>query len=107
VIGTKNILDVAVRSGVRRFVHCSTVGVHGHIKNPAANESSPYSSGDYYQRSKMEGEKIAFHYMKEGIIPIVIYRPCGIYGPGDMRFYKLFKAIKRGRFVVNYISNLY
>jgi nucleoside-diphosphate-sugar epimerase len=47
--GTKNLLEAALEAGVRRFVHCSTVGVQGEIKNPPATETAPYNAGDYYQ----------------------------------------------------------
>jgi nucleoside-diphosphate-sugar epimerase len=56
VQGTKNILEAAIRSEVRKFVHCSTVGVHGDIKKPPANEDTPYGPGDRYQESKTEGD---------------------------------------------------
>jgi nucleoside-diphosphate-sugar epimerase len=100
VEGTRNLLEVAEKAQVSRFVHCSTVGVHGDIQNPPANEETPYAPGDYYQESKTEGEKVALQYAQEGRLPIVIFRPGGIYGPGDRRFLKLFKGIKAGRFVM-------
>jgi nucleoside-diphosphate-sugar epimerase len=100
VEGTRNILDASIKAGVKRFVHCSTIGVHGDIKNPPANEDTPYGPGDYYQESKTEGERIALQYMAEGQLPIVVFRPGGIYGPGDLRFLKLFRAIKKRRFVM-------
>lgn len=100
VQGTRNMLDAAVKLGVQRFVHCSTIGVHGDIKNPPANEQTPYGPGDYYQESKTEGEQVALKYMAEGRLPVVVFRPGGIYGPGDLRFLKLFKAIQRRRFVM-------
>jgi nucleoside-diphosphate-sugar epimerase len=100
VEGTKNLLEAAEKAQVSRFVHCSTVGVHGDIQNPPANEETLYAPGDYYQESKTEGEKIALQYAREGRLPIVIFRPGGIYGPGDRRFLKLFKGIKTGRFVM-------
>lgn len=100
VEGTRNILEAAVKAGVKRFVHCSTIGVHGDIKNPPATESTPYAPGDYYQESKTEGEKVALQYSAEGKLPIVIIRPGGIYGPGDLRFLKLFKGIKKRRFIM-------
>ncbi len=100
VEGTRNLLDAAVREGVQRFVHCSTVGVHGDVKNPPATEESPYAPGDYYQESKTEGEKLALAYSAQGKLPIVVFRPGGIYGPRDLRFLKLFKAIKRKNFVM-------
>ena len=100
VEGTRNLLDAAVREGVQRFVHCSTVGVHGDVKNPPATEEFPYAPGDYYQESKTEGEKLALAYSAQGKLPIVVFRPGGIYGPRDLRFLKLFKAIKRKIFVM-------
>lgn len=100
VEGTKNLLEAAEKAQVGRFVHCSTVGVHGDIQNPPANEETPYAPGDYYQESKTEGEKVALQYAQKGRLPIVVFRPGGIYGPGDRRFLKLFKGIKTGRFVM-------
>lgn len=98
--GTKNLLDASVKAKVGRFVHCSTVGVHGDVKNPPADEDAPYAPGDYYQESKTEGEKIAIEYMEKGRLPIVVFRPGGIYGPRDVRFLKLIKAVKKRRFVM-------
>lgn len=100
VEGTRNMLDAAVDAGVARFVHCSTIGVHGDVKHPPATEETPYAPGDYYQESKTEGEKVALTYMADGRLPIVVFRPGGIYGPGDRRFLKLFRAIKQRRFVM-------
>ena len=57
VTGTKNLIEAAEKAGVRRFVHCSTVGVQGEIQNPPATEEAPYRPGDHYQQSKMEGEQ--------------------------------------------------
>jgi nucleoside-diphosphate-sugar epimerase len=100
VQGTKNMLDASVKAGVQRFVHCSTIGVHGDVKNPPANEQAPYAPGDYYQESKTAGEKIAIQYTRDGKLPIVIFRPGGIYGPRDLRFLKLIRPIKAGRFIM-------
>lgn len=100
VHGTKNLLDAAIDAGAKRFVHCSTVGVHGDIVSPPGDELSPFAPGDDYQQSKAEGEEIVNQYMKEHTIPVVIFRPTGIYGPGDLRFLKLFKAIRRGLFLI-------
>jgi nucleoside-diphosphate-sugar epimerase len=98
--GTRNMLDAAIKAGVQRFIHCSTVGVHGDIKNPPANEEAPYGPGDHYQESKAEGERVVLKYMSESRLPIVVFRPGGIYGPRDLRFLKLFKAIKTRKFVM-------
>jgi nucleoside-diphosphate-sugar epimerase len=100
VQGTRSLLDAAVAEGVGRFVHCSTIGVHGNIKTPPANEETAYGPGDDYQKSKAEGERVVRQYMAEGRLPLVVFRPAGIYGPGDSRFLKLFRAIKHRRFVM-------
>jgi nucleoside-diphosphate-sugar epimerase len=96
--GVQHLLDAAIEAGVSRFVHCSTIGVHGDVKDPPAAEDAPLAPGDLYQRTKLEGERIAARYMAEQRLPISIFRPAGIYGPGDTRFLKLFRGIKRRRF---------
>jgi nucleoside-diphosphate-sugar epimerase len=98
--GTKDMLDAAIKAGVQRFVHCSTIGVHGDVKHPPADEETPYAPGDHYQESKVQGERVALQYMHEGRLPVVVFRPGGIYGPRDLRFLKLIKAIERGWFVM-------
>src|SRR5450756_1266514 len=49
----------AARAGARRVVHCSTVGVHGDVEHPPANEDAPLRPGDVYQETKLEGERAA------------------------------------------------
>jgi dihydroflavonol-4-reductase len=94
--GTENILNACIKERVGRFVHCSTVGVHGDVK-PPADESSPFNPLDIYNETKLEGEMLARKCM-EGGTPGTIFRPVGIHGPGDMRFHKLFRTIASGAF---------
>ncbi len=98
VKGTKNLLDASLKFNVKKFVHCSTGGVLGHISKPPANENCPYNPGDVYQVTKMEGEKLALKYSKERKLNVSVIRPAPIYGIGDQRILKLFKQIKKGRF---------
>jgi nucleoside-diphosphate-sugar epimerase len=98
VEGTRHLLEAAARANVARFVHCSTVGVQGEIKNPPATEEAPYAPGDLYQESKVDGEKLARRFFHEHNLSGVVVRPVGIYGPGDTRFLKLFKFIHNGKF---------
>ncbi len=98
VEGTKKLLNSAKKNNVKRFVHCSTVGVQGEISNPPAKEEDPYNPGDYYQESKVEGEKLALDFFKKENMPGTVVRPVGIYGPGDMRFLKIFKFVNNGKF---------
>ena len=98
VEGTRKLLEAAKKAGVKKFVHCSTVGVQGDIKNPPAKETYPYGPGDYYQESKVDGEKLALKFFRESNLNGTVVRPVGIYGPGDTRFLKLFKFINSGKF---------
>ncbi len=98
VDGTRHVLEAAHRGGARRVVHCSTGGVHGHIAHPPANEDAPLAPGDVYQRTKLEAEQLARSFGQQHSLDVVIARPIGIYGPGDMRFLKMFRGLARGRF---------
>lgn len=99
VEATRNLLEAAKATGVKRFVHCSTVGVQGRIDHPPADEDYRFMPGDHYQTSKLEGELLARAYFSSGL-PGVVFRPVGIYGPGDTRFLKLFRPINKGYFVM-------
>lgn len=98
VHAVENLIRAAKDAGCRRFVHTSTMGVHGHVKNGPGNEETEFSPGDAYQETKVEGEVLAFRLAKELGIDLTVVRPCGIYGPGDTRFLKLVKPIKNKQF---------
>jgi nucleoside-diphosphate-sugar epimerase len=94
------LIDAAAAAGARRVVHCSTVGVHGDIEHPPADEEAPLKPGDVYQETKLEGERIAAAAAARTGVELVIARPSGIYGPGDRRLFKLFGGVARRRFVM-------
>jgi len=96
----RTVVEAAARAGARRVVHCSTVGVHGDVQNPPANEDAPLRPGDIYQITKLEGEAAARRAAAAAGVELVIARPTGIYGPGDRRLLKLFRGIARRRFVI-------
>lgn len=100
VDSTRLLIEAATSEGVRRFVHCSTVGVLGHITNPPADETTPHDPGDIYQATKSEGETLALRLSERLGLPLTVARPAAIYGPGDLRLLKLFRAIARRRFVM-------
>jgi nucleoside-diphosphate-sugar epimerase len=98
VNGTKNILESAFNHKVKKFIYCSTCGVHGNIDDPPGGEDAPIQPADYYQRTKYEAEPIVNEYYKKGLKTIIL-RPAAIYGPGDPeRFYMIFKRVAKGSF---------
>jgi nucleoside-diphosphate-sugar epimerase len=94
------LIEACASAGVGRVVHCSTVGVHGDIAHPPANEDAPIRPGDPYQETKVEGERLARMAATRTGVSVTIARPSGIYGPGDRRLLKLFRGVARRRFVV-------
>lgn len=101
VDGTVKLIETANRVGVKRFVHCSTVGVHGHVKQIPCTEETPFNPMDEYHRTKLAGELAVIEYAKtlgdNGMI-VTVNRPAMVYGPGDVRMMKLFKTIANGSF---------
>ena len=85
---------------MRRFVHTSTVGVHGHVEHPPADETAPFAPGDVYQETKAEAEALALDFGRKRGLPVAVVRPGAIYGPGETRLLKLFRAIARGRYAI-------
>jgi nucleoside-diphosphate-sugar epimerase len=100
VTGTENLLQASRDAGVKRFVHCSTCGVHGQIINPPADENAPIDPEDIYQETKWEGEKLALRFGKENGLPVTVVRPVGIYGPGDTRMLRMYKSVQNGKFIM-------
>ena len=98
VQGTRCVLETARTAGVGRFVHCSTIGVHGHIASTPADETTAFGPGDLYQSTKLEAETLAREAIGSSPMEVVILRPCSIYGPGDLRMLKMFRMLERGRF---------
>jgi nucleoside-diphosphate-sugar epimerase len=98
VEGTKNVLETALKQGVRRIVHCSTIGVATGHGSPPYSESTPYSpaAGDKYELTKCEGEKAAIEYFNRLGAPVVVLRPAQVYGPGDRSKAKFYRMIQKG-----------
>lgn len=100
VLATRQLLEAAEEAGARRFVHTSTVGVHGDVKHPPADETAPIVPGDIYQETKAEADAMAREFGRTHRIEVAIVRPGAIYGPGETRLLKVFRGIARGRYAV-------
>jgi dihydroflavonol-4-reductase len=98
VIGAQNVLDAAVRAGVRRVVHISSVhAVHDLPHHAPYNESRPYKgSKDFaYDRSKAEGEQLMLRGAQRHPIEVVVVRPSAVVGPFDFKPSEMGSAILR------------
>ncbi|MCB1884880.1 MAG: NAD-dependent epimerase/dehydratase family protein [Geminicoccaceae bacterium] len=97
VKGTIRLLDAAARAGVGRFVHASTIGVHGEGSG-VLDEGTALRPDNVYGRTKLAGEE-AVRAWRDRIQAVVVRVP-ETYGPGDLRLLKLFKGVQKGRFLV-------
>jgi nucleoside-diphosphate-sugar epimerase len=97
VDGTRKVLDASRQAGVTRFVHGSTIGVYGPAEG-VVDEAAPCRPDNIYGRTKLEGERVALGYRDR--LAVTVIRIPEVYGPGDRRLLKLFRAIERGHFFV-------
>ena len=80
---------------MKRFVHLSSLTSYG----PSApgkphTEESPRRPIEYYGESKLEAEHAVE--ARGDTLAWTILRPGGVYGPGDVDYFELFKSVERG-----------
>jgi nucleoside-diphosphate-sugar epimerase len=94
---TRNLIE-ALRDAypeVRRFVHFSSLTAYGPSRRDAPHrEDTPRRPIEFYGQSKLEAEE-AVEAVGQAV-PWTILRPGGVYGPGDVDYFELFKSVERG-----------
>jgi len=96
--GARLVAQAARDEGVRKFIYCSTCGVHGNVERPPADENAPINAADYYQQTKYNGEVALRPFIDAGM-KATILRPAAIYGPGDPeRFWMIYSRVQKGVF---------
>ncbi len=97
VEGTRTLLEVTARAGVRRFVHCSTAGTCGPVAGrPATEEDEPpaWELEVPYKRTKLAAERLA---LEAGA---VVVNPTTPVGDGDRKptpTGRMIAGVARGR----------
>ena len=81
VLGTQRLLDAALRSGVKRFVHVSTDEVYGSIDEGSWDETRPLEPNSPYSASKAGSDLIARSYFRTHGLNVSITRCSNNYGP--------------------------
>ena len=95
--GMLNVLARAAEVGARRFVLCSTAGIHGQRVEGILSEQSAVRPWNAYEQSKV-AEEALLRRSAELAVESVIIRPASVYGPRDDRLLKMFKLASAGRF---------
>ena len=87
--GTRNVVEACLQSGVRKFVHTSSVAAIGFPENGScADETNTFNWEQYdvgYRISKNRAEKEVLRGVAAGL-PAVIVNPSIVIGPGDIHF---------------------
>ena len=81
ITGTLNLLEVAKKKNIQRFIHTSTSEVYGSAQFVPMEESHPINPQSPYAATKSSADKIAMSYFYSFNMPITILRPFNIFGP--------------------------
>ena len=83
VLGTINILNECVRSGVRKIVTSSSAGIFGELKTIPIKEDHPIEPDSPYGCSKLCEEKLSLSYSKLYDLEAICLRYFNVYGPNQ------------------------
>jgi len=101
VTGLENLLGGCLGLPITRIVVVSSLAVFGEGRQENANESHPLVyTGDNYNYTKIEAEKVCRRFVEEQGLPIVVIRPPYIYGEGDRQLLpRLCSTLRNGTFM--------
>jgi len=97
VAGTRNVLEAARRSGVRRVVHISSTAVYGIPDHHPLLEDDRLDGVGPYGVAKIEAEAACLEYRKKGMV-VPVLRPKSFVGPERLGVFAIFyEWAKEGR----------
>jgi len=102
VEGPRNVVQAAVRNGVRRVVHTSSIAAIGFREDGVpSDEDTTWNWGPFdvgYPTSKFQGEQEALKATAQGL-EVVVVNPALIFGPRDVSWNagRMFKMVEEGR----------
>jgi UDP-glucose 4-epimerase len=79
--GTLNVLESAVRHGVKKIVAASSASVYGEPSYLPIDESHPFNNRTMYGAGKIAGEQMLRAYFTTSGLPYVAFRYFNVYGP--------------------------
>lgn len=97
---TAALVEAALAARIRRFVHISSIAVHGPTPGAecateaSATITAPY--GDSYCDSKAECERIVSTAVERHALPAIVLRPTIVYGPASPFVDRIFREAESG-----------
>jgi dTDP-glucose 4,6-dehydratase len=81
ILGTRVLLDMSRKYGIKKFIQVSTDEVYGEIARGHFTEDSSLKPSSPYAASKAAADLLIKAYIRTYNFPAVIIRPCNNYGP--------------------------
>jgi nucleoside-diphosphate-sugar epimerase len=88
VEGTRNVLDAALRHGVKRVVHISSTAVYGIPDHHPLYETDKLEGVGPYGQAKIQAEMVCLEYRAKGLV-VPIIRPKSFVGPERLGVFAL------------------
>lgn len=82
VVASRNLIESAIKAGVKRFIYVSSVKAFGEGSVEAVTEAELDRPTTEYGKSKLVAENLLLDASKSSSIDVIIFRPPLIYGPG-------------------------
>jgi len=79
--GTLNILQAAMKLGVKKVIHTSTSEVYGSAQSIPIREDHPQNGQSPYSATKIGADQLALSFHRSFGMPITVLRPFNTYGP--------------------------
>jgi nucleoside-diphosphate-sugar epimerase len=95
-IGTENLIHACMEKNpnLQKFIYLSSQAAAGPCRNGGRKkETDRCEPVSPYGQSKRMGEELALVHSHE--IPLLILRPCAVYGPRDRDIYSFFKLLSK------------
>jgi NAD dependent epimerase/dehydratase len=81
VLGSLNVAQAALDSGVEHLIHTSTSEVYGTAQSIPITEDHPLEAQSPYAASKIGADKLMDSYHRTYDLPVTVVRPFNTYGP--------------------------
>jgi len=94
--GTERLIRACLKNNgrIQKFIYLSSQAAAGPCRNgDKKRETDSCEPVSAYGRSKRKGEELALAFIHE--IPLLILRPCAVYGPRERDIYAFFKLLSR------------
>jgi dihydroflavonol-4-reductase len=101
VVGTQNMVNIAIEKKAKRFVHTSSISAYGYYPETTIVESTMSNALTCkmnYNKTKFQAELVVKEAVKKGLSAVIL-NPCNVIGPYDTNNWtrQLIKPIYNGK----------